>query len=258
MPNSAPARDGISMSLIEATQNLARAVTIRPCESHEDRKLCVDLQRRIWNFTDEELVPAAIFQVAQHTGGHAYCAFDGDRAVGFALAFLAEHDGHRIWHSHMVGVLPEYQNRGTGRLLKLHQRDEALRRGIGAIEWTFDPLALRNAYFNIARLGAIIRRYIPDCYGTSSSPLHGSLPTDRFVAEWHLDSNRVRKALAGDRMVTAGGAQIELPVSTLGPTRERQQELRRQCMDLFRRGYAITSFRRDVDRCTYGLEHYEN
>jgi predicted GNAT superfamily acetyltransferase len=238
-------------------------LAVRACRSHTDLKLCIDLQRRVWGFEEEDVVPAAIFVVALHTGGHVFCAFDGDRAVGFALAFSAEHhDGRRFWHSHMVGVLPEYQNKGVGRLLKLHQRDEGLRLGIPVIEWTFDPLEPRNAHFNIARLGAVVRRYIPDCYGGSSSPLHGSLPTDRLVAEWHLRSAHVEDALAGRDLPREGAIRIPLPArirELKNSDRERiQADLRRQFTDLFSRGYAVTGFRRGDEICEYLLEPYED
>ena len=49
---------------------------------------------------------------------------------------------------------------------------------------TFDPLEIKNAYFNLERLGAIARRYTINQYGMSSSHLQGGLPTDRLVAEW--------------------------------------------------------------------------
>lgn len=248
----------------------APAISIRACDSHDDLKLCVELQRRVWNFSDEDLVPAAMFVVAQHTGGHAYCAFDGETAVGFALAFSTEHlsgehRGRRIWHSHMVGVLPEYQNRGVGRMIKLHQREEALRMGIATIEWTYDPLELRNAHFNIARLGAIVRRYIPDCYGGTTSPLHGGLPTDRFVAEWHVGSDRVNRLSAGGPGPVSSDVEIAVPTAlhewkNSDPARALrvQQELRRKCTDLFARGYAVTGFRRESENGVYVLERYEN
>jgi predicted GNAT superfamily acetyltransferase len=98
----------------------------------------------------------------------------------------------------MLGVLPEYQNSGLGRKLKLAQRDEALQRSIKLIEWTFDPLEIKNAYFNMERLGAIVRRYVENQYGTTSSPLHGGLPTDRCTAEWLVASDRVKSILAGE------------------------------------------------------------
>lgn len=255
------------MSGIEAPRPIPAQLTIRPCHSHDDLNRCVDLQKRIWDYAGDDVVPTAIFVVAQHTGGHAYCAFDGDQAVGFALAFSAERDGRRYWHSHMVGVLPEYQNQGVGRLLKLHQRDEALRLGIPEIEWTFDPLEPRNAHFNIAGLGAIARHYIPDCYGISSSPLHGSLPTDRLVAEWRLASARVNAAVAGKPVPPPGPDAQEIPLPThlrawksTDPNRavQFQAELRRRFTDLFSRGYVVTGFTRGTENCQYVLEPYED
>ncbi len=95
-------------------------------------------------------------------------------------------------HSHMMGVLPEYQNQGIGHALKMRQKEDALARGIDLIEWTFDPLDMKNAYFNVERLGAIVRRYVRNQYGVSSSMLHGGLPTDRCVAEWWIAKDRVK------------------------------------------------------------------
>jgi len=244
----------------------ADRVSIRSCRSHDDLKLCVELQRRVWNFDDEDLVPAAMFVVAQHTGGHAYLAFDGDRPAGFTLAYSAEHRGRRVWHSHMAGVLPEDQNRGIGRLLKLYQRDEALRLGIPAIEWTFDPLELRNAHFNIAKLGAIVRTCIPDCYGPTTSPLHGGLPTDRLLAEWHVASDRVKDILAGRTRAAAPdaiefavpGAIREYRHSSDPRAREIQAAMRDRFTELFARGYAITHFRRETACGVYVLERYED
>ena len=82
-------------------------------------------------------------------------------------------------------------------MLKLEQRKEALGRGIQLIEWTFDPLEAKNAYFNVERLGAIARRYPPNQYGTTSSQLHGGLPTDRLVAEWYIASPRAAAITGG-------------------------------------------------------------
>jgi predicted GNAT superfamily acetyltransferase len=123
-------------------------------------------------------------------------AFDRERAIGFALSVAAHRNGELYLHSHMTAMLPEYQNRGIGRQLKLAQREDALSRGINLIEWTFDPLQLRNAHFNIARLGAIVREYLPNVYGRTSSPLHHGLPTDRLVAQWRIRDPRVEQMLS--------------------------------------------------------------
>jgi len=80
--------------------------------------------------------------------------------------------------------------------MKLYQREDALARGFELMEWTFDPLEVKNAYLNIAKLGAIARRYNVNQYGITSSPLQGGLPTDRLVAEWWMKSKRVETALA--------------------------------------------------------------
>ena len=37
------------------------------------------------------------------------------------------------------------------------------------MEWTFDPLEIKNAYFNLERLGAIARRYNVNQYGITNS-----------------------------------------------------------------------------------------
>jgi predicted GNAT superfamily acetyltransferase len=93
----------------------------------------------------------------------------------------------------MAGVLPEYRDRKIGRLLKLEQRRLALAAGIRLVEWTFDPLEIRNAWFNIERLGAVVRRYVLNQYGVTTSILHAGLPTDRCVAEWYLSIRRASR-----------------------------------------------------------------
>jgi predicted GNAT superfamily acetyltransferase len=96
----------------------------------------------------------------------------------------------------MLAVRQQYRNGGLGRRLKLYQREDALARGFELMEWTFDPLEIKNAYLNIEKLGAIARRYNVNQYGITSSPLQGGLPTDRLVAEWWMKSKRVEAVLA--------------------------------------------------------------
>jgi predicted GNAT superfamily acetyltransferase len=120
------------------------------------------------------------------------------------MALAGVRSGEPFLHSHMTAVLPQFRDRGVGRRLKLFQRQDALKRGIGLVEWTFDPLELKNAYFNLVRLGAVARRLIPNCYGLTESPLHAGLPTDRLVAEWWLDSDRVKNVLADNPLPAKG------------------------------------------------------
>lgn len=187
----------------------ADEIQVRHCTSLAEYEECVRLELATWG--EHITVPAAVFVVAHHTGGQILGAFRGSRLVGFTMAMAGFRPGQQFLHSHMTAVLPEYQNRGIARRLKLLQRDDALARGIPLVEWTFDPLELRNAHFNLFRLGAVMRRYIPDCYGVTESPLHAGLPTDRLVAEWWLDSDRVKSVLAGKPLPMAPAERISIP-----------------------------------------------
>jgi predicted GNAT superfamily acetyltransferase len=116
--------------------------------------------------------------------------------IGFALAIPGMRNGHCYLHSQMLAVRQQYRNGGLGRRMKLYQREDALARGFELMEWTFDPLEIKNAYLNIEKLGAIARRYNVNQYGITSSPLQGGLPTDRLIAEWWMKSKRVEAVLA--------------------------------------------------------------
>jgi predicted GNAT superfamily acetyltransferase len=141
----------------------------------------------------------------------------------------------------MLGVLPEYRNTGIGKRLKLHQREDALARGYDLIEWTFDPLQLKNAWFNIEGLGAIIRRYERNLYGTSTSALQGGLPTDRCIAEWWIGKPRAAPQIA---------ERVPVP-----PERSRavQEMLASRLDDAFARGLAVVGVSRVGDGIEYLL-----
>ena len=225
-------------------------IIVRKCEGIEEFHRCVELQRIIWGEVDLEVEPVTLFVVASHTGGQVLGAFDGDRLVGMTLAVVGFKDNTVFLHSHMTGVLAEYRDRKVGRMLKLFQRDEALGRGIRLIFWTFDPLEIRNAHFNFNRLGAIARRYVPNMYGFTTSPMHRGLPTDRLVAEWQLDSPRVVAMLSEVTREPQGApAAIELPAELAKwkqePTQlaKVQDRLRGEFTGWFARGYAATGVR---------------
>jgi len=164
--------------------------------------------------------------------------------VGFTLAMPGLRNGGAYLHSHMTGVLADYRDRGVGRMLKLFQREEALSRDIRLVEWTFDPLEMRNAHFNLNRLGAIARRYAPNMYGITSSPLHRGLATDRLVAEWYLDSPRTLAALGGGLPEPAVAECIEVPAALEGwkasdlPQVQKLQSRVRENLEAFAKGHA--------------------
>jgi predicted GNAT superfamily acetyltransferase len=165
----------------------------------------------------------------------------------------------------MLGVLPEYRNAQIGRRLKLRQREDALARGIALIEWTFDPLELKNAFLNIEKLGAIVRVYKENQYGTTTSPLHGGLPTDRCTAEWWIDSPRVHSVFTGARSVPAASAErISYPADIAAirqqdnaRAREIQESNAQLFLDAFARGLAVTGFERTEAEGTYLLEPWQ-
>jgi predicted GNAT superfamily acetyltransferase len=242
-------------------------IDVRPLTDREDLKSVVKLQRQIWGFEDVDLIPLRLFVVASKIGGQVYGAFDGAKLVGFCMAIPGLKPGGKTYlHSHMLGVLPEYRNAGVGRILKLTQRDDALSRGIDLIEWTFDPLEIKNAFFNMQRLGAIVRRYVPNQYGTTSSPLHGGLPTDRCIAEWWISSPRVTTILEGGYFThNAVEVRIAIPsdIATIranepSRAREIQQKACEQFRLAFDRGLAVIGFEKSEQAGTYLLGQWES
>jgi predicted GNAT superfamily acetyltransferase len=125
-------------------------IEVRHCRGLAEYELCVELERQTWG--EAILVPAGLFVVAIETGGQVLGAFSGGRLIGFTMALAGVHGARPFIHSHMTAVIPEFRDRGVGRMLKLKQREDALDRGFELVEWTFDPLELKNAHFNLVRL----------------------------------------------------------------------------------------------------------
>ena len=231
-------------------------IVIRHCRGIEELRTCVAVQKEVWNFSDAELVPLRMFVVAEKVGGQVMGAFEGDRMVGFALSIPGSRSGHLYLHSHMLAVRKEYRNHGLGRRLKLFQREDALTHGIELIEWTFDPLEIKNAYLNIEKLGAIARRYNINQYGITSSPLQGGLPSDRLIAEWWLKSTRVKALLeTGKRPAFEPVASIEVPAQiyewkAAAETREKakgvQERNREEFLRRFSDGLAVLGYSCDA------------
>ena len=232
----------------------ADSIAIRKCGQLDDMRTCVALQKEVWNFSDSDLVPLRMFVVAEKIGGQVIGAFAGDEMVGFALSIPGARSGNSYLHSHMLAVRKDHQNSGVGRRIKLFQRDDALARGFELIEWTFDPLEIKNSYLNIEKLGAIARRYSVNQYGISSSPLQGSLPTDRLVAEWWLKSRRVEMLLQAGKMPSVdAAAAIFVPAeiyewkanaATRSLAKEVQDSNRQQFVEAFADGLAVLGYER--------------
>ena len=224
------------------------------------------VQKAVWSYEDSELIPMRFLAVVAKVGGHVFGAYHGPRMIGFCFAIPGIKPDRRPYlHSHMLGVLPAYRNAQVGRRLKLRQRDDALARGIALIEWTFDPLELKNAFLNIEKLGAIVRVYQENQYGTTTSPLHGGLPTDRCTAEWWIDSPRVHSLFSGPRSRPAASAErISYPADIAVirqhdnvRAREIQQTNARFFLDAFSRSLAVTGFARTETEGAYLLEPWQ-
>ena len=270
-----------------------RTVLIRTCKGMEELDACVQVQIDVWGYSDGDVIPRRVFTVTQKIGGQVIGAFDvtdgkadtSETLIGFAMALPAVRNprsfqdlGHPqqqapepYLHSHMLAVEPEYRNSGIGRRLKLAQREDAIARGFRLMEWTFDPLEIKNSFLNIHRLGAIVRRYTPNFYGVSSSRLQGGLPTDRLHAEWWMRSERVEAILAGrdPKQTTPSVIQQRIVVpheigkwKSSEEDQERalaaQAENREKFEKAFAQGLAVIDFRTDEKgNGVFGLGHWQ-
>ena len=243
-------------------------IEVRALTAQQEFSDAVALQKVIWGFEDVELLPLRLFVVATKIGGQAFGAFDGGRMIAFCLAIPGLKSGGRFYlHSHMLGVLDEYRDQGVGRMLKLRQREDALARAIPLVEWTFDPLELKNAYFNIMRLGAVVGRYVLNQYGITGSHLHGALPTDRCVAEWWVGGERVKALLdspTGRLPQCKPVASIRVPMiaaklRTEDPKRAReiQKSVSDQFLEQFSKGLAVTGFEKTETEGIYLFEPWQ-
>jgi predicted GNAT superfamily acetyltransferase len=230
---------------------------IRMCHDLDEMRACLALQKEVWNFSDIDLVPLRMFVVAEKVGGQVIGGFEGTEIVGFALAVPGARGGRSYLHSHMLAVRKDYRNVGLGRRIKAFQREDALARGFELIEWTFDPLEIKNAYLNIEKLGAIARRYNINQYGSTSSPLQGGLPTDRLVAEWWLKSKRVECVIShGARPSIETVQRVSVPKQIYDwkaapATRDRAKEIQVRNRDMFLKafsgGLAVLGYERDAE-----------
>lgn len=245
------------MAAVEgAGKQISTTTEVRLCHGLDELNACVALQQEVWNFSDYDLIPLRLFVVSQKIGGQVIGAFDAGDLVGFALSIPGARGGKAYLHSHMLAVRESHRNRGIGRRLKLFQREDALAHGFELIEWTFDPLEIKNAWLNIERLGAIARRYNLNQYGISSSPLQGGLPTDRLVAEWWLRSERVEALLKTGKhppvraeMTVAVPAEIYTWKSAPQHRHKAEQVQARNrelFLDAFSRGLAVVGYERDA------------
>jgi predicted GNAT superfamily acetyltransferase len=200
--------------------------------SMQEMQMIEDLQRLVWAGSETDIVPAHLLITAAHNGGFVIGVFPQEDAghtqmAGFVYGFPGLYktpDGPRLKHcSHQLAVHPDYRGQGLGFLLKRAQWQMVRHQGIDRITWTYDPLLSRNAYLNIARLGAVCNTYLRDLYGKMRDELNAGLNSDRFEVDWWVNTQRVGRRVSRNSRLQldlahflAAGAEI------INPTRVNQ------------------------------------
>jgi predicted GNAT superfamily acetyltransferase len=169
----------------DAAAAAARAsVVMGELDTVEGLRGAADLFSRIWETPAVPPMPHDVLRSLVHAGGRVDAAFrDGNLVAAAVAVFSAPADA--ACYSLIAGVSPGAESRGIGLALKLAQRAWALRAGVSQMAWTFDPLLRRNAWFNIARLGAVGTEYLVDFYGEVTDGVNDP-ETDRLAVTWNL------------------------------------------------------------------------
>ena len=239
-------------------------IEIRECLTFEELTACVQLQRDVFGLPEIEISPVRHLIVTKHAGGFTMGAFAERRLVGFVLSVPAVLHGENAYYSHMTAVDKEFQSFGIGAKLKWAQRERALAENVKFIKWTFHPMQARNAFFNLEKLGAIIRHYEPNFYGTDypDPAVNIGLDSDRHFAEWHLDSAKVAALSEGKSFteLTEAKLSIEIPNDwsdlikrDLKQAVEFQNQVKNSFQKAFSDGLICRSFQRDDHRPKYLL-----
>lgn len=167
-------------------------VVIRTLRTPEDAVAAAQLLDGIWNSDGKGTPPVdpSLLIALAHGENYVALAYSEDQPVGVAAGFCGPPQT-AMMHSHVAGISAQTTGRGIGAGLKLHQRLWCLERGITAMEWTFDPLIRRNAYFNLSRLGAQLIEYLPHFYGEMTDGINAGQGSDRALVRWDLTDTAV-------------------------------------------------------------------
>ena len=245
-------------------------IEIRECTSVEELDACVQLQRQVFALPDLEISPRRHLIVSQRAGGWTLGAFLQNQLVGFVHHLVALRGKDEIiGYSHMMAVAAEYQNKGVGARLKWAQRERALAEGRTFIKWTWEPMRVRNAHFNLNRLGATAASYAENLYGTDyvtdpdeAGASGRGIDSDRIFAAWDLNSERVALLASGRQPQSLGTplAAIEIPPNwpillkdDAAAARNEQLRVRGEFKRAFDAGLVCAGFDRDAPRPRYLL-----
>jgi predicted GNAT superfamily acetyltransferase len=208
-----------------ATAEQSSDIEIREVTAIEEYDACISLQREVFGLLDLEISPRRHLIVSHQAGGWTLGAFVEGKLVGFVHHLAAVRGDEIFGYSHMMAVAAEFQNHGIGARLKWAQRERALSEGRDFIKWTFEPTRARNAYFNLNRLGVVVREYAVNFYGTDyvTNPAEkaagvSGVDSDRVFAAWDLRSPRVAALATGAeyRLPAEPERTIEIPADYSG------------------------------------------
>lgn len=239
-------------------------IEIRECETLEELAACVNLQREVFALPEIEISPVRHFVVTKNAGGFALGAFVDVSLVGFVLSVPAFLHGEKAFYSHMTAVRKSFQSFGIGARLKWTQRDRALNENVKFVKWTFEPAKALNAFFNLEKLGAIVRTYKPNFYGTDYSTGQNriGLDSDRLFAEWHLESEKVLRLAKDEEYVESTEAVRRIGIPTdwsvlvqNEPEKavREQTRIREEFEEAFAAGLICRGFVRDQTKPAYLL-----
>ncbi|MFI5896030.1 GNAT family N-acetyltransferase [Actinoplanes sp. NPDC051513] len=194
--------------------------------------------------TPVDLVNTSVLVSLEMSGNYVAGAFAGDDMAGVSVGWLGA--GERL-HSHIVGVRPEHQGAGLGYLLKMHEREWARDRGLGVIEWTFDPLVRRNAHVNLGKLGARVVRYLEKHYGSLRDGLNDGDDTDRLLVEWDVTAPLPPPVVVtgSDRLVPTPRDIESLRDERPAEAAEWRRTVRRDLVSALAAGFEVAGFTMD-------------
>ena len=242
-------------------------IIIHRCESLDELDACVKLQKEVFALPDLEVSPRRHLVVTVSAGGFVLGAFAAEKLVGFVLSVPGFSGEKRFFYSHMTAVDLDFQSLGIGAKLKWAQREQALDENVKFIKWTFQPFQARNAFFNLEKLGAVIKSYAPNFYGTdySTAPEQSDkigLDSDRLFAEWHLESEKVIALSKGENFIEKADAAATIEISNdwndlikRNPEKAvaEQQRVKNEFQKTFAENLVCRSFQRDDEKPKYLL-----
>ncbi|NIK13298.1 GNAT family N-acetyltransferase [Alkalibacillus almallahensis] len=159
---------------------------IRRLTTIDEMPLMQQVEEAVWQMSP---IPVHQLYTTANHGGLILGAFDGDQIIAFSYGFPGFKGEKTYLCSHMLGILPDYQQAGLGEEMKYEQARHASDMGYDMMTWTFDPLQSMNAYLNLTKLGARGAHYKVNHYGAMNDRLNQGLETDRIMIEWHFNDD---------------------------------------------------------------------